>query len=68
MGEIVRFRMCFVGAKARDRTGDPTLFRRLLYQLSYLGKFISINLTLNKNYCNKLLKESAALWVAFILP
>ncbi len=26
------------GAKSRDRTGDPTIFSRVLYQLSYLGK------------------------------
>src|SRR3989344_7345035 len=25
-------------AEAQDRTGDPSLFRRMLYQLSYLGK------------------------------
>ena len=28
-----------VGAKDQDRTGDPTLFRRVLYRLSYLGIF-----------------------------
>ncbi len=27
----------FVGAKSRARTGDPTIFSRVLYQLSYLG-------------------------------
>ena len=25
------------GAKGRNRTGDTALFRRVLYQLSYLG-------------------------------
>lgn|GEM_PF-2321360 len=25
------------GAKDQDRTGDPSLFRGMLYQLSYLG-------------------------------
>ena len=26
------------GAESQDRTGDPTIFSRVLYQLSYLGK------------------------------
>ena len=26
------------GAKDQDRTGDPSLFRGMLYQLSYLGE------------------------------
>jgi hypothetical protein len=28
-----------LGAEGRARTADPTLFRRMLYQLSYLGIF-----------------------------
>ncbi len=28
------------GAEDRVRTGDPTLFRRMLYQLSYLGIYL----------------------------
>ncbi len=27
----------YLGAKNRARTGDPTIFSRVLYQLSYLG-------------------------------
>lgn len=34
----------FFGAETRGRTGDPSLFRGMLYQLSYLG----INLLLQK--------------------
>ena len=30
-------RFFFYGAKGRNRTGDTALFRRVLYQLSYLG-------------------------------
>ncbi len=30
--------MFLYGAKDQDRTGDPSLFRGMLYQLSYLGK------------------------------
>jgi hypothetical protein len=30
----------FSGAEGRARTGDPILFRDMLYQLSYLGVFI----------------------------
>ena len=30
-------------AETRARTGDPTLFRRMLYQLSYLGIFAYYN-------------------------
>ena len=30
--------MCLRGAEDQDRTGDPSLFRGMLYQLSYLGK------------------------------
>ncbi len=30
----------FRGAEGRARTGDPFLFREMLYQLSYLGNFI----------------------------
>ncbi len=29
---------CRFGAKTRDRTGDPSIFSAVLYQLSYLGK------------------------------
>ena len=29
-----------VGGQGRDRTADPTLFRRVLYQLSYLTKVV----------------------------
>jgi hypothetical protein len=28
----------WVGAKSQDRTGDPAIFSRVLYQLSYLGR------------------------------
>ena len=31
-----------VGAKSRDRTGDPTIFSRVLYQLSYLGTSVGL--------------------------
>ena len=31
-------RLEFVGAKARTRTADRTIFSRELYQLSYLGE------------------------------
>ncbi len=27
-----------ISAETRDRTEDPTIFSRVLYQLSYLGK------------------------------
>ncbi len=27
-----------IGAKSRDRTGDPMIFSHVLYQLSYLGR------------------------------
>ena len=30
--------VAFAGAEGRDRTGDTTIFSRVLYQLSYLGK------------------------------
>ena len=36
------------GAKDQDRTGDPSLFRGMLYQLSYLG-VITIQFTLQTN-------------------
>lgn len=30
-------------AEDQDRTGDPPLFRRMLYQLSYLGIYVIFN-------------------------
>lgn len=35
---------CNVCAEDQDRTGDPSLFRGMLYQLSYLGKRLSDDL------------------------
>ena len=34
-----------VGAEDQDRTGDPSLFRGMLYQLSYLGEWILLGTT-----------------------
>ncbi len=31
------------GAEGRDRTGDTTIFSRVLYQLSYLGPNLNLN-------------------------
>jgi hypothetical protein len=49
------------GAEDQDRTGDPSLFRGMLYQLSYLGE-MSYSKLLNRSILScRLESESGVL-------
>ncbi len=47
----MRVRLIYFGAESRARTGDPFLFREMLYQLSYLGEVLTESA--ERNFCTR---------------